>query len=108
MSTTNYLNLNKHDNPATNEEQFDVEKYLNTNWDKVDNELSENNLKKIEQETEIKALETDNTTNKQNIELLQNSDNTINENIKNVQEENEQLKSQIPTRKRNWREHNFK
>ena len=37
MSTTTNLGLFKHDNPATNTEQFDVDKALNQNWDKIDN-----------------------------------------------------------------------
>lgn len=36
MSNTTNLGLFKHDNPPTNENQFDVEKSLNENWDKID------------------------------------------------------------------------
>ena len=36
MSQTTNLQLNKHDNPSTNENQFDIENYLNVNWDKID------------------------------------------------------------------------
>ena len=37
MSETTNLKLFKHDNPSTNTNQFDVEKALNENWDKIDN-----------------------------------------------------------------------
>ena len=60
MSETTNLKLFKHDNPETNENQFDVEKALNENWDKLDEETGKVNNK-------ITALETDNTSNKTNI-----------------------------------------
>lgn len=36
MSETGNLKLKKHDNPETNTEKFDIENYLNGNWDKID------------------------------------------------------------------------
>lgn len=36
MSETTNLKLKKHDNPETNEDLFDIENYLNGNWDKID------------------------------------------------------------------------
>ena len=38
--TTN-LKLNKHDNVETNEDEFDIEKYLNENWDVIDKAVGE-------------------------------------------------------------------
>lgn len=78
MSETKRLNLFKHDNPATNTNQFDIEKSLSKNWDKVDDfaiELEEN-------------LET------QNANITSNTTE-----IEKLKEENEMLKSQIPVRK---------
>ena len=40
--------LFKHDNPPTNENQFDVEKSLNENWDKIDEFAGEQKNVKIE------------------------------------------------------------
>lgn len=34
-SETTYLRLKKHDNVATNENEFDIDNYLNGNWDKI-------------------------------------------------------------------------
>ena len=34
--------LNKHENPATNENEFDIENYMNANWDKI-KEVVDNN-----------------------------------------------------------------
>lgn len=42
MSQTTNLQLNKHDDPSTNENQFDIENYLNANWDKIDETVGEN------------------------------------------------------------------
>lgn len=36
MSITSNLKLNKHDNVSTNTNPFDIENYLNVNWDKID------------------------------------------------------------------------
>lgn len=36
MSETTNLKLKKHDNPTTNTNTFDIENYLNENWDKID------------------------------------------------------------------------
>lgn len=36
MSETTNLKLNKHDNVSTNTNQFDIDNYLNANWDKID------------------------------------------------------------------------
>jgi beta-lactamase superfamily II metal-dependent hydrolase len=38
MSQTSNLGLNKHDNVTTNTNQFDIENYLNHNWDLIDEE----------------------------------------------------------------------
>lgn len=74
MSETTNLKLFKHDNPPTNENQFDVENALNKNWDKIDEsygEIKENILTLQENDTEIK----------EDIEEIQ-------ENISNIQDKN--------------------
>ena len=57
MSETKNLKLKKHDNPETNTEKFDIENYLNGNWDKIDENTEEIN-QKIEN---IQALPTGGT-----------------------------------------------
>lgn len=66
MSETTNLKLFKHDNPETNEEQFDIENYLNGNWDKIDENVGEvnteiSNIKteKTELEKELKEMQED-------------------------------------------------
>lgn len=41
MSLTPNIELYKHDNVTTNTNQFDIDKALNKNWDKIDNEIGE-------------------------------------------------------------------
>lgn len=40
MSTTTNLGLNKHDNVSTNENEFDIDTYLNANWDNLDTKIA--------------------------------------------------------------------
>lgn len=78
MSTTTNLKLFKHDNPETNTEQFDVEKSLNENWDKLDANAGEvanriqtlenrTNEKDTSQDIEIESLKSENTLLKSQI-----------------------------------------
>lgn len=60
MSTTTNIKLFKHDNPSTNTDEFNVDKALNQNWDKVDTAIGKDRGR-------ITTLETDNTTNKKDI-----------------------------------------
>lgn len=80
MSTTTNLKLFKHDNPTTNTNQFDVEKALNENWDKVDKNAGEVASK-------IQTLE--NTTSEK--------DTSQDTEIEVLKAENALLKSQIPS-----------
>jgi len=74
MSKTNNLGLNKHDNVANNTNPFDIENYLNTNWDILDKavgnikntayddteikkEINQLNLKKVDKEEVLTNLE---------------------------------------------------
>ena len=74
MSETKNLKLFKHDNPTTNTNNFDIEKTLNDNWDKLDENAGAVNEK-------LKSLEkTDDTTNK-SITVLQEEQIIQNKNI---------------------------
>ena len=66
MSETDFLKLKKHDNPETNTEKFDIENYLNGNWDKinenakeVNTNISNINSKDTELEKELKEAQED-------------------------------------------------
>lgn len=88
--------LNKHENPATNENEFDIENYMNANWDKikevVDNnadELSETQINKVDK-VDGKGLSTEDytTAEKQKLAGLNNYDDTeIKEDIQDIKSE---------------------
>ena len=94
MSETTNLKLFKHDNPSTNENQFDVTKALNNNWDKIDEFAETTNTKITENQNNIKSLQTDNTTNKQDIATLKSDNTTNKQDIANLKTENEELKAE--------------
>ena len=92
MSETTYLKLFKHDNPSTNTNQFDVDKALNQNWDKLDDFAGDVNEKVQEIEGNIVEQEQDIVYVKEELET------EINELQKDIQansiiEETEQAKS---------------
>lgn len=65
MSETDFLKLKKHDNVETNTEKFDIENYLNGNWDKINENAKKvntdiSNIKK-EQETQNTNIEENNS-----------------------------------------------
>lgn len=78
MSETTNLKLKKHDNPETNTEKFDIENYLNGNWDKIDKNVGEVNtdilninLKNKEQDTNIGQLQENTETSSNKIAELE-------------------------------------
>lgn len=65
MSETDFLKLKKHDNVETNTDKFDIENYLNGNWDKINENAKKvntdiSNIKK-EQETQNTNIEENNS-----------------------------------------------
>lgn len=59
MSETDFLKLKKHDNVETNTEKFDIENYLNGNWDKINENAKKTNNQILQLETEKTELETE-------------------------------------------------
>lgn len=59
MSETDFLKLKKHDNVETNTEKFDIENYLNGNWDKINENAKKTNNQILQLETEKAKLETE-------------------------------------------------
>lgn len=121
MSETTNLKLFKNDNPTTNTKKFDVEKSLNENWDKLDENAGNVNekTKKLEETdsaiqaditklkettkqnaTEIEAIKQEQTTQSENIEknaegIAQNKKD-VDEELTKIKKENKLLKAQIP------------
>jgi len=81
MSETKNLKLFKHDNPSINTNTFNVDKALNENWEKIDDACGVLEAKALELDQYIKdcdkaitTLEEGNTTNKENMQVLQEKD----------------------------------
>ena len=108
MSETTNLKLFKQDNPTTNTNNFDIEKTLNDNWDKLDENAGTTNkklesLEKVDSTTNetITAIKEEQTTQNENIEknaegIAQNKKD-VDEELTKIKKENSLLKSQIPT-----------
>lgn len=78
MSETDFLKLKKHDNVETNTDKFDIENYLNGNWDKIDKNVGEVNTdilninsKNKEQDTNIGQLQENTKTSSNKIAKLE-------------------------------------
>ena len=87
MSETDFLKLKKHDNVETNTEKFDIENYLNGNWDKinenakkVNTDISNINSKNKEQDTNIEQLQ-------ENTEISSNKIAELEKELKEAQED---------------------
>ena len=77
--------LNKHQNPATNENEFDIENYMNVNWDKI-KEVVDNNADELTTtQGKVTTLETDNTKNKQDISDIKTEQETQNDLLQRTQ-----------------------
>ena len=88
MSETTNLKLFKHDNPSTNENQFDVQKALNNNWDKIDDFAGNVSNKVDGQANNIETLQ-DNVAKLQESQIEQDID------IEAIKAENERLRQDL-------------
>lgn len=95
MSETTNLKLFKHDNPSTNTNQFDVDKALNQNWDKLDNFAGEVNDKVIEIEDNIEELQQKTGQIEENILSIEKGQTNQNTEIKNLQQEVQELEQDV-------------
>ena len=95
MSETTNLKLFKHDNPSTNTNQFDVNKALNNNWDKLDNFAGEVNDKVIEIEDNIEELQQKTGQIEENILSIEKGQTNQNTEIKNLQQEVQELEQDV-------------
>lgn len=95
MAVEKIGNYNIHQNPATNENQFDVENYLNENWNKTKEVVNNNADELISVQEEVSALETDNTTNKQDISEIKEEQIEQNTNIESLQTKLEKVEKEF-------------
>ena len=95
MAVKKIENYNIHQNPATNENQFDVENYLNENWNKTKEVVNNNADELISVQERASALETDNTTNKQDISEIKEEQIEQNTNIESLQTKLEKVEKEF-------------
>ena len=95
MAVEKIGNYNIHQNPATNENQFDVENYLNENWNKTKEVVNNNADELISVQGRASALETDNTTNKQDISEIKEEQIEQNTNIESLQTKLEKVEKEF-------------
>lgn len=83
-------------------EQFDVQGYLNENWDKMQDVVDNNAEELMQVQKDISTLKEDNKTNKSSIDVLEKSNETRDgkitlnkESINEIQAENERLREDI-------------
>ena len=95
MAVKKVNTLNAHENPSTNENEFDVENYMNVNWEKiidvVDNnadELIEAQQTQIIQNSTISDMNIDIEENANNIIALQKENTALKEELKRQKEDN--------------------
>lgn len=65
-------------------EQFDVQDYLNENWDKMQDVVDNNAEELMQAQKDIITLKKDNKTNKSSIDVLEKSDETINKSLEDI------------------------
>ena len=88
MSETDFLKLKKHDNVETNTEKFDIDNYLNGNWDKINE-----NAKKVN--TDISNINSKNTEQDKSITEIKNKDTEQNSKIVELQTEKAELEKEL-------------
>ena len=92
MAVKKVNTLNAHENPSTNENEFDVENYMNVNWEKIIDVVDNNADELIEaQQTQIIQ---NSTISDMNIDIEENANNII-----ALQKENTALKEELERQK---------
>lgn len=78
-------------------EQFDVQGYLNENWDKMQDVVDNNAEELMQAQKDISTLKEDNKTNKSSIDVLKKSNETRDEKISKNTEDIEAIQGSIKT-----------
>lgn len=83
MAVKKIEQLNVH-RDVNSTEQFDVQDYLNENWDKMQDVVDNNAEELMQAQKDISTLKEDNKTNKSSIDALEKSNETINKSLENI------------------------
>ena len=83
MAVKKIEELNVH-RDVNSTEQFDVQDYLNKNWDKMQDVVDNNAEELMQAQKDISTLKEDNKTNKSSIDVLEKSNETINKSLEDI------------------------
>ena len=83
MAVKKIEELNVH-RDVNSTEQFDVQDYLNENWDKMQDVVDNNAEELMQAQKDISTLKEDNKTNKSSIDVLEKSNETINKSLEDI------------------------
>lgn len=84
MAVKKVGSFNIHETPAINQNEFDVETYLNANWEKTKEAVNNNAEELMQAQKDISTLKEDNKTNKSSIDVLEKSNETINKSLEDI------------------------
>ena len=84
MAVKKVGSFNIHETPAINQNEFDVETYLNANWGKTKEAVNNNAEELMQAQKDISTLKEDNKTNKSSIDVLEKSNETINKSLEDI------------------------
>ena len=84
MAVKKVESFNIHETPAINQNEFDVETYLNANWGKTKEAVNNNAEELMQAQKDISTLKEDNKTNKSSIDVLEKSNETINKSLEDI------------------------
>lgn len=95
MAVKKVESFNIHETPAINQNEFDVETYLNANWEKTKEAVNNNAEELMQAQKDISTLKEDNKTNKSSIDVLEKSNETRDEKISKNTEDIEAIQRSI-------------
>ena len=97
MAVKKVESFNLHETPAINQNEFDVETYLNANWGKTKEAVNNNAEELMQAQKDISTLKEDNKTNKSSIDVLEKSNETRDGKISKNAEDIEAIQGSIKT-----------
>ena len=104
MAVKKVGSFNIHETPAINQNEFDVETYLNANWEKTKEAVNNNAEELMQVQKDISTLKEDNKTNKSSIDVLEKSNETINKSLEDIDTKDKKQDEDIKANKESIKE----
>lgn len=104
MAVKKVGSFNIHETPAINQNEFDVETYLNANWEKTKEAVNNNAEELMQAQKDISTLKEDNKTNKSSIDVLEKSNETINKSLEDIDTKDKKQDEDIKANKETIKE----